>query len=192
MVHVENETRDADDDRNTDLARRKAGLPAHLKVVEKILDAARERDIEADGRDQISVARDRDADAEAFTSTESRNGYGADLLARRHAALDRRSAKSDRTSAALDRDALTKIADDLEVPAQDVLKRREHEGTAQPHPEPGHVSASCAITHPSSVPCASGTGETAAVVPSLSTTPLRRVVGGLLRAWVIKVLLSAR
>jgi len=78
--------------RGSILAQREADLAAHLDTVERILDAANKRDIEADARDQISVERDHAADLRAFTSTEGRNGYGADLPARRHAALDRHDA----------------------------------------------------------------------------------------------------
>ena len=105
--------------RDTNRAKREDGLAAHLEAVEKILDAARVRDIEAEARDQASVARDHAADLEAFTCTDSGSGYGADLPARRHAALDRREAKGDRTSAADDRVALTKAAAALEVAHED-------------------------------------------------------------------------
>ncbi|MDQ2756468.1 MAG: hypothetical protein M3Y71_07880 [Actinomycetota bacterium] len=102
--------------RDTTPAKRPGGRAAHLEAVEKILDDARERDIEAEARDEISAERDRAADVKAFTSTDGSSGYGADLPARRHAAMDRLDAKGDRASAADDRAALTDVADDREGP----------------------------------------------------------------------------
>lgn len=112
MVQGEN---DEGADRDANPAKPEAGLAAQAEAVTKILRAARDRDIDADTRDQISTERDRSADLKAFTSKDGTNGYGADLPARRHAAMDRRDAKGDRASAAGDRLALTGIADDLPV-----------------------------------------------------------------------------
>lgn len=112
---VQGENHEGADQRDASLAKREAGLAAQVEAVEKILEAARERDIDADVRDQISTERDQSADLKAFTSQDGTDGYGADLPARRHAAMDRRDAKGDRASAAHDRVALTGVADDLPV-----------------------------------------------------------------------------
>ncbi|MEP7330567.1 MAG: hypothetical protein ABI692_00620 [Terracoccus sp.] len=116
MVQVENDERA--DERDVNLAKREADLAAQVEAVEKILEAARERDIDADARDQISTERDQSADLKAFISQDGNDGYGADLPARRHAAMDRRDAKGDRASAADDRVALTAFADDLDEAAE--------------------------------------------------------------------------
>ena len=102
------------------LTERKARFSALVSTVEQILGAADERDLQADARDQIAVKRDDDADLEAFTSPVEGNGYGTDLPARRHAALDRQDAKEDRSSAAEDRAALTGIADEMDAAEKDV------------------------------------------------------------------------
>jgi hypothetical protein len=115
MVLAKNGDGDDADQRDTNLAKREAFLAAHVVAVERILHAAQERDVDAEARDQISVERDHAADLLAFTSLDGSNGYGADLPARRHAAMDRRDAKGDRASAADDRAALTEVADDFEA-----------------------------------------------------------------------------
>lgn len=121
---------EAEDDirrREADLSEREDALAAqlrkleadrlnHREAAEKVCDAAKERDVEANARDQIAMERDQAADLKAFTSPDGSSGYGADLPARRHAALDRGDAKGDRTSSADDRAALTEDADDPEVP----------------------------------------------------------------------------
>jgi len=88
------------------LAKLEADRVGRLEAAEKVCHAAKERDVEADARDRIAAAHDHDADLRAFT-TPGGSGYGADLPARRHAALDRRDAKVDRTSSADDRATLT-------------------------------------------------------------------------------------
>lgn len=113
MVQVEND--EGADERDANLAKREAGLAAQVEAVGTILEAARKRDIDADARDQISAERDQSADLKAFTSQDGDGGYGTDLPARRHAALDRLNAKGDRASAADDRVALAEVADDPEV-----------------------------------------------------------------------------
>ena len=115
---------DGADQRDTSLVKREADLAPHPAAVEKILDAAQRRDVDAEARDELSMERDRNADLEAFTSRDGFNGYGADLPARRHAALDRRDAKGDRAAAADDRAALAGVADDLEVRAKDGLEKQ--------------------------------------------------------------------
>ena len=121
MTDGEDNVGDDVDQREADLAEREAVLAAqltklavdrvaHLEAAQKVCDAAKERDVEADARDRIAVARDHAADVEAFTSPDGNSGYGADLPAWRHAALDRSEAKGDRTSAADDRAALTQVA----------------------------------------------------------------------------------
>lgn len=119
LVEAKDHEADGADQRDTSLAKREAGLAARLETVERILDAAKERDIEADARDQVSVKRDHAADLKAFTSPDGSNAYGVDLPARRHAAMDRRDAKGDRTSAADDRAALAEGPDDLDEPEKD-------------------------------------------------------------------------
>ena len=128
MTDGEDNVGDDVDQREADLAEREAVLAAqltklavdrvaHLEAAQKVCDAAKERDVEADARDRIAVARDH-ADVEAFTSPDGNSGYGADLPARRHAALDRSEAKGDRTSAADDRAAVTEVAQDPEMPEE--------------------------------------------------------------------------
>lgn len=100
------------------LAKLEAARPAHLETVESVCQAADVRDVEADDRDRVAAARDRAADVQAFTSPQHQSGYGADLPARRHAALDRVDAKGDRTSAAGDRALLGEVHDDAVSPEQ--------------------------------------------------------------------------
>ena len=113
--------------RDPSRAKVKADPARHPQEVQRILEAAIERDIEAEARDQVSVERDRAADLEAFTSTEGGEGYGADLPARRHAAMDRRDAKGDRDSAADDRAALTGVVDRPEEPEEPEVDRPDLE-----------------------------------------------------------------
>lgn len=113
----------ADHDRDlkaleAELARRKAALAAHQDSTDEILLAAEIRDEHADARDRDSADRDRDADRDAFTSPDNGAGYGADLPARRHAAMDRLHSGDDRRAAARDRTALTDSTGDPEDPKE--------------------------------------------------------------------------
>ena len=125
----------ADHDRDpqapeAELARRKAALAAHQDSNEEILLAAEIRDEHADARDRDSADRDRDADRDAFTSPDNGAGYGADLPARRHAAMDRLHSGDDRRAAARDRTALTDSTENLEDPEDP----RGPEGSPDPAP----------------------------------------------------------
>ena len=118
---VQGDSHDALDATNDDAvvqrhenARERESAP-QSRTVKKILEAAQERDLDAEARDRVSTDRDHDADLTAFTAPGGATGYGADLPARRHAAMDRRDAKSDRTSAAQGRVALTRRGTDLDT-----------------------------------------------------------------------------
>ncbi len=141
MVEAKDDEDDGADQRDTNLAKREAGLAVRLETVERILDAAKERDIEADARDRVSVERDHAADLKAFTSPDGSNAYGVDLPARRHAAMDRRDAKGDRASAADDRVALTGVADDLPVAEGTEEKEERREVVALDRPSRSGLTA---------------------------------------------------
>ena len=111
MVPIESKESNDADLRDTSLAEREARLAARLETVVNVLDAAKQRDIEAEARDRVSSERDHAADLEAFLTPVANNGYCADLPARRHAPQDRHDAKGDRTSAADDRAVLSDVAE---------------------------------------------------------------------------------
>lgn len=128
VTAIGHDTGDDGDQREASLVEREAVLAAQVtkygadraaraEAAEKVCAAAKERDVEADARDRLAAAQDHAADVKAFTSPAG-SGYGADLPARRHAALDRRDAKSDRTSSADDRATLTEVLDDPQIPEE--------------------------------------------------------------------------
>ncbi len=92
--------------READLARREAALAVHLNTADEILEAADVRDQEADARDVEAMEKDHAADRQAFTEPRDSAGYGADLPARRHAAMDRLLSEEDRHRASKDRSEL--------------------------------------------------------------------------------------
>jgi hypothetical protein len=69
-----------------------------------ILADARQRDDQAEARDDVANERDRSTSKHSFLHDD---GYDAALKARRSSALDRMDSQTDRTSAATDRSRLT-------------------------------------------------------------------------------------
>ena len=114
MVPVDNDENNHADHHDGTPTAHEAGLAARRETVVNVLDAAEQRDIEADARDRASVERDH-ADLEALMTPDVNNGYGADLPARRHAAQDRDDAKGHRASAADDRAVLGDAVKDSEA-----------------------------------------------------------------------------
>jgi hypothetical protein len=86
--------------REDQLGARDAAQEERKRRDHRILAAAEDRDDKADARDAEADRRDAEADFNSFMHDEA---YGANIQARRSAALDRLASRSDRRSAAEDR-----------------------------------------------------------------------------------------
>jgi len=90
---------------------REAGRADRTEAAHEILEAADQRDVDADARDAAAEKRENDLDLARTLAPRDDVGYGDDGPERRNAALDRRSSKADRAASHDDRIQLAEGAD---------------------------------------------------------------------------------